>query len=164
MSNADRGDKGRAAVYIAEWNLCDVMKTADVTENRSYDFYGSMLQLPIERKFASLDSIETYCSAVLRLAQVLERYPVSARRPVTVRHRRGDRAAHYERSGVIAINATGSRWALRELVVLHELAHHLTPGDLHWEKWRKAFVFLVTECIGPEVGIILYAFLDKELA
>lgn len=150
-------------MYVAEWNLCDVMKTADETENRSYDFYGSMLQLPIERKFASLESIEAYCNTVLDLAQVRERYPSTAARPVSVRHRRGDRAAHYEHGGVIAINASGTRWALRELVVLHELAHHLTPRDQHGDKWRKAFVFLVTECVGPEIGIILYAFLDKEL-
>lgn len=55
--------------------------------------------------------------------------------PVTVRPRRGAARAHYEfDTGTIALpdRRVGGEWALRELVLLHELAHHLTvPGDEH---------------------------------
>lgn len=152
-----------AAVYSAENQLSDLLSLADETEVRTYEFYGSKLELPIERKFASLESIETYCNTVLKLRQVRERYPIQAAKPITVRARKTDRSAHYQR-GEIAICPNGSRWALREMVVLHELAHHLAIGDDHGRKFQTAYAFLLTECVGPEVGIIMHAFFDKNLA
>lgn len=154
--------KETEAVYAAEQQLRTVLDIAEETDNRAYDFYGSMLTLPIERKFASIESIETYCNTVLNLEQVRSRYPNAG--PITVRQRRGERAAHYEYGKrEMAINTTQTRWALREIVVLHELAHHLTPYNDHGAKFREAHAFLVTECVGAEIGIMLYAFYDLNL-
>ena len=51
---------------------------------------------------------------------------------LTVRARRGVTAAHYENAagaGTIAVpDRRPADWAMRELVVLHEVAHHLQPG------------------------------------
>ena len=55
-----------------------------------------------------------------------ERWPAAG--SVAVRARRFISAAHYERDDDRAISAVPHRratWALRELVVLHEIAHHV---------------------------------------
>jgi putative metallohydrolase (TIGR04338 family) len=154
-----------AATYDAENQLRDILDIADREENRAYRFYESTFTLPIERKFASIESIETYCNMVLQLPQVRRKYPEMSKIPVTVRHRRGDRMAHYEQDNhAIAICTKGTRWALRELVVLHELAHHLTPYNGHAVRFRKAHTFLCGECIGPEIGLILAVFYDKNFS
>jgi putative metallohydrolase (TIGR04338 family) len=75
--------------------------------------------------------------------------------------------AHYERPGTIAVPPAG-RWAMRELVLCHELAHHLTfhsaggghdPG--HGRAFVDTYVSLVGLVIGAEVGLLLRAGLDQ---
>ena len=126
-------------------------------DERDYDFHGYTMRLPRERKFADLDSIRRYVSMVCSLPQVQQKFPgVTA---PSVRERKGHRAAHYSQSNVeIAIN-TGrdGKWALREMVVLHELAHHLAKGDMHGATWRGCYIFLVEVCMGQEVAMILGA-------
>lgn len=146
-------DPDKRAAYSSEDMVTSALDTAEKTGVRTYDFYGSKIELPIERKFGDLPSIQAYCNAVLALSQVRAKYPKVT--PITVRRRKGDKFAHYQ-MGEIAINDSGRRWAMREMIVLHELAHHL-ERDGHGPKWRAAFVFLVNECIGPEVGMILGA-------
>ncbi len=52
---------------------------------------------------------------------------------------------------------------MREVVILHEIAHHLTPGgDAHGLKFRAAFLHLVTEIIGPEAGFALRVLMMDE--
>ena len=91
------------------------------------DVAGSRLTLPVERRFASADSVQDYVDRVLALSWVRTQWPRAAV-PVRVRERAGDAQAHYERDpAVIAVPGyrANAAWALRELVVLHELAHHL---------------------------------------
>ncbi len=83
---------------------------------------------PCRRRRGSPRSIpcsatSTTCSAI---PSVRRRWP--AAEPLAVRARRGTTAAHYEYDGDLATIAVPDRhttWALRELVVLHEIAHHL---------------------------------------
>jgi putative metallohydrolase (TIGR04338 family) len=92
---------------------------------------GSRITLPPERHFGDLAGVQRYVDAVLELDWVVRRWPRAAAMPVTVRERRGAAQAHYEPdTATIAVPVRGAdaRWALRELVVLHELAHHLARG------------------------------------
>ncbi len=75
--------------------------------------------------------------------------------------------AHYEPPGTIAVPVAG-RWALRELVLCHELAHHVTfhcsggaeePG--HGRAFVDVYVTLAGVVIGPEVAVLLRAGLDQ---
>jgi putative metallohydrolase (TIGR04338 family) len=51
---------------------------------------------------------------------------------------------------------------MRELVVLHELAHHLTPDDPgHGAQFVGALLTLVAEIIGPEAALVLQAALHE---
>jgi putative metallohydrolase (TIGR04338 family) len=54
---------------------------------------------------------------------------------------------------------------MRELVILHELAHHLAPGDAHGAAFVARFVHLVGELIGDEAAFLLRsALLDAGVA
>jgi putative metallohydrolase (TIGR04338 family) len=152
------GDLQRSKVYEAEGLVRRIF-------DRSVDYpvvqvAGSHLTLPPERKFAAIDSIQSYLDAVLRLRWVGARWPRAAT-PVVVRARAGQTRAHYERSAaVIAVPLyeDGKAWALRELVVLHELAHHLAPDSdevPHGPEFAGRMVELVSGVLGEEAGFLL---------
>jgi putative metallohydrolase (TIGR04338 family) len=44
---------------------------------------------------------------------------------------------------------------MRELVVLHELAHHLTPGEEHGPAFVAMLIELVDGLLGSEAGFLL---------
>lgn len=148
-------DRRRSAVYAAERMVFGLFDNVGPT--RIVRLAGTEITLPVEARFASLESIRDYVDRVLALPAVAARFPRAAV-PVQVRARRGAAAATYESAivgpGVIAIPAGGGGWALRELVVLHELAHHLddSAGAAHGESFRAYLVDLVTLVLGPEVG------------
>lgn len=150
-------DAQRAGVYEAE-NLVLAMF------DRSADFpivhvAGSSLTLPVERRFASIDSVQAYVDAVLGLGWVRTRWPRTAR-PVTVRRRTGAGKAHYDAAtAVIAVptHVGNAAWALRELVVLHEVAHHLTdPAEpAHGPVFASSLVDLIGGIVGHEAAFVL---------
>jgi putative metallohydrolase (TIGR04338 family) len=114
----------------------------------------------VERHFADLPSVQAYLDKVLALAWVRQRWPDIAAQPVVVRERRGAARAHYEREGAVValpLHHGGTAWALRELVVLHELAHHL-GGDAdtgHGPAFVGRLVELADGVIGPEAAFLL---------
>ncbi len=151
-------DRQRSRVYQAEALVRRIF-------DRSVDFpmvavAGSHVTLPPERKFASLESVQSYVDAVLALPWVCARWS-RAGLPVFVRSRAGQGRAHYERlPGVIAVplHQGGTAWALRELVVLHEIAHHLAPTDgevPHGPEFTGRMVELVADIVGQEAGFLL---------
>ncbi len=146
-------DKDQSMVYAGEHMVEGMLSEANREGGaRTVEIAGTMLTLPVERRFASIDSIQTYVDKVLGLPSVVELYHPG---PCRVRERRGNRMAHYC-AGVIAIHtASQDRWAAREIVVLHELAHHLTNGDGHGSKFREALIFLTEICMAPEVAFAL---------
>lgn len=123
------------------------------------DVAGSRLTLPVERHFATLESVQTYVEAVLELACVRTKWPRAAV-PVAVRERSGQQQADYQRlTAVIAVPMhSGNRaWALRELVILHELTHHLadTEEEAHGPAFTAQLVALTGEIVGVEAGFLL---------
>lgn len=162
-------DAGRSRVYAAEQSLHRLLDAADATGVRTVHLLGSSLELPVERRFASIASVQAYVDRVLALNWVRASW-AAAERPVRVRARRGqDRAEYFAVLAEIAVplhrtaNGVSTAWALRELVVLHELAHHLGGGG-HGRPFRDCFLTLVTELVGPEAGLVLRAaFADQGL-
>lgn len=134
---------------------------ADEFGHRTVELHGSQLTLPAERKFASVESVQRYCDRVLALDWVRTNWEGAAI-PVRVRARAGTTAAHYEAAGAVLavpLHSRGRAWALRELVVLHELAHHLAPRarDLapHGPEFCTRYLDLVEGVIGPEAALVL---------
>lgn len=151
-------------MYAAEEFVRAIFERAANHGRRDIDFFGTNLTLPPEARFASVESVQRYVNDVLAL--VGSRWSVG---PLTVRARRGATAAHYERDGdraAIAVpdDRDGSAWAMRELVVLHELAHHLCPqdGPAHGHEFVALYPELVGMAMGPEVEFILRTVYARE--
>ena len=63
----------------------------------------------------------------------------------------------------IAVPDDGTTWALRELVVLHEIAHHLCDADPpHGPEFVATFCELAEAVMGAEVGHVLRVVYAKE--
>ncbi len=157
-------DTQRSKVYAAEQFVRMLFDRAAQHGSRSLDFFGATLTLPPEARFASVDSVQRYVDDVLSLPAVLARWPTAG--ALAVRARRGVTAAHYERDdslATIAVPDRQSTWALRELVVLHEVAHHLDQTEPpHGPHFVGAFCALADVVMGPEVGHVLRVVYAKE--
>ncbi|MBY6684514.1 TIGR04338 family metallohydrolase [Rhodococcus sp. BP-149] len=159
-------DSQRSRVYDAEHQVRTMFDRADERGLRTVELLGSTVTLPIERRFASLDSVQTYVDGVTALDWVRSEWPRAAV-PVRVRARSGAGAAHYEvdtATIAVPLHVRGRAWALREMVVLHEIAHHLEPGDpddhrepAHGGAFVDRYLTLVSEIIGAEAGFVLRA-------
>lgn len=147
-------DNQRSKAYNAEYALRNVLSNANGT-SRTFDFYGSMLTLPEERKFGDVEAVRRYVNSVLGLNWVRATWPRTARFSCAVRARKGQGKAHYSPSKIEIAVPVEDDWALREIVVLHEIAHHLTPGTGHGSAFCGTLVLLVSEIIGPEAGLVL---------
>ena len=157
-------DVQRAKVYAAEQFVHVLFDRSAEHGTAAIDFFGTSLTLPPEGRFASLESVRRYVDSVLEHPGVETRWPGVA--PLAVRARRGVTAAHYEdRDGVatIAVPERHDRWALRELVVLHEIAHHLCDAHPpHGPPFVAAFCDLAGLVMGPEVEHVLRVVYAKE--
>lgn len=110
-----------ARIYEAEYVL---QKTFDrYWEGTEIIIHGVPVVLPRERKFVHVSEVQQYVQDFLRDPGVIKKYGLLPQ--VKVRDRKGERAAHYDTvRNEIAIPCQAA-WACRELVVLHELAHHV---------------------------------------
>lgn len=143
-------DSQRSKVYAAQNVLHWLFDSTVQTGNPMVTINGVTVTLPPEAKFACLDSIQAYLTKVMHLP------PVEAYKRFTpvVRQRRSAKKAHYQ-AGTIAVPIQREgKWAQRELVVLHELAHHLAPGDQHGPMFALTFISLLGAVMGPEVELI----------
>lgn len=159
-------DSQRSAVYAAESFVRTLFDRAAQHNSRAVDFFGESITLPPEARFASLESVQRYVDEVLALPGVVQLRPGCG--PLAVRGRRGVTAAHYERTeqrAVIAVpDRIGADWAMRELVLLHEVAHHLCDPDTpaHGPDFVATFCDLAATVMGPEAGLVLRVVYAKE--
>jgi putative metallohydrolase (TIGR04338 family) len=120
---------------------------------------GSAVLLPGERRLGSLQAAADYAARVVALPEVVAVFgPVP---PPGLRPRRGVRMAHWEPPGTIALPVPehGEPWALRETVLLHELAHHLTEttgrARGHRPPYPAAVLLLARVVLGEEAALVL---------
>ncbi|UMB69246.1 TIGR04338 family metallohydrolase [Mycobacterium paraterrae] len=161
--NAPR-DAQRSKVYAAEEFVRTLFDRA-AEYGASVEFFGAQLTLPPEAKFGTLSGVQRYVDDVLALPAVRGQWPDVA--PLRVRARRASTAAHYENhdgSGVIAVpDDRDADWAMRELVVLHEIAHHLCDEQpAHGSQYVTTLCRLAELVMGPEVGHVLRVVYAKE--
>ncbi|MEX2289964.1 MAG: TIGR04338 family metallohydrolase [Mycobacteriales bacterium] len=120
---------------------------------------GSALLLPAERRLGALPAARDYAARVVALPEVVAVF--GAVRPPSLRTRRGVRAAHWESPGTIALPVPvhGEPWALRETVLLHELAHHLAESTGrargHRPPYPSVVLLLVQLVLGDEAALAL---------
>ena len=158
-------DSQRAKVYAAEDFVRTMFDRAAEHGSPSIEFFGTQLTLPPEGRFGSVASAQRYVDDVLALPAVRQRWPSVS--PLRVRPRRAATAAHYENydgAGVIAVpDRDTADWALRELVMLHEVAHHLCrTGPAHGAEFVATMCTLTELVMGPELGHVLRVVYAKE--
>lgn len=146
-------------VYAAEQELRRMLGFTSV------HVHGREVKIPVERNFADIESIQRYVDKVLALNWVRAMYPMAAQ---SLKVQKKPKGANVATCGGGVMNVpinSHNRWALREIVILHELAHHLTPGSNHGSAFRDCFAWLVEEIIAPEVGWLLRTlFWDNQLS
>lgn len=137
-------DTGRSAVYTAEQQFRSLLQTPGTL----IEIAGSTFVIPDEKKFGRVEDIQRYVDAVLA--------HVGHEEPVKVRDRKGHTKATYN-YGRRTIAIPDNIWALRETVVLHELAHHIAGLDEtgHGAEFRSIFTDLVERVMGPEARFLL---------
>jgi putative metallohydrolase (TIGR04338 family) len=148
-------DGQRARVYAAEDAWALLLDAARQGAGRA-QVAGSAVVLPAEVRFGDLSAAQAYADHQLRAWAVP---------PVVLRQRRGMAKAHWESPATIAlpIPAHGTPWALREAVLLHELAHHLAfhldtqaeAGTGHGPAFVARMLELVEHALGPEAALAL---------
>jgi len=136
-------DRYRAAVYRAEdqWS-------ASLDRGGPVDFFGSTIDIPAQLRFGRIEEVAIYVQHVCTEIDV---------EPASVRHRKGGTRAHYS-EGVIAI-PTNEPWAMRESVVLHEVAHHVCVSTdanaSHDGRFTATMLTLVRVRLGHEAELLL---------
>jgi putative metallohydrolase (TIGR04338 family) len=120
---------------------------------------GSAVLLPGERRFGDLAAASSYAERLLDHPAVVA--AVGRLAAPALRLRRGQRSAHWETPGVIALPVPrhGEPWALRETVLLHELGHHVgeTTGRTsgHRAPFPAAVLLLARAALGEEAAFAL---------
>jgi len=139
-------DTQTSKVYAAENEFRQVL-------DRQYDYpiielAGSRIVVPLERKFGQLENIQRYVDQVC--------YIMGIARAPHVRERKGQTIAHFEYlKNQIAI-PTLDRWAMREVVVLHELAHAMSDlEENHGQQFMINMLDLVEKMMGDEARLML---------
>lgn len=166
---SEERDAERKKTYNAEKLVRDIS-----ARGGSVEMFGTTVTWPNERRFGHLEHIEAYLEQIQRMSWFRAQWEVAAGIPVRVRRRKSGNYAHYERYPIPAIAVPDEQygkpgWAMRELVVLHELAHHVHDwekmgGAAHGTEFREVFVALVSAVIGAEAGWLLQtAFMDAGL-
>lgn len=150
------------AVYAAEDQWSAVLDRGGVV-----DFFGSRIDVPMQRRFGDVVSVQAYVDAVLAHPKVRAAY--SSAGTVRVRTTRSRMRAHYLPVEVV-IELPSELWAGRESVVLHEVAHHLAcsrgiPSERSSVRWhgaefRAAMDVVVTAMLGEAAALLLRAGYD----
>ena len=149
-------DEQKSRVYEAEGVLARMIDRR--TDFPVVEAFGSRVAVPDDRKFGDIASVQRYVDAVLVLDWVRHLAPARAGLVVRVRARAGATKAEYEfATHTIAVppHRVGGRWAMRELVVLHEVAHHLSAEPGHGPEFVTCLLALVEEIVGTEAGFLL---------
>ena len=148
-------DLDRSLVYSAE----DLWSKA-LDRGGIVNFFGSTFTLPQQRVFGDLSAMQRTVDFWLQAKPLQSQFPNLA--PLVVRGRQGERKAHYEPDGVIAIPLEQS-WACRESVLTHEFAHHCSwnpDAPAHGPAFRHALVAVAECALGVEAALLLRAAYD----
>lgn len=147
-------DSQKQKVYNAEQAVrrtLDLLRQGDGTMK----MWNSTITVPTEVVFGTLESVQQYVDNVQATDWYRARRPNASK--IRVMRRKGNAFAHYQ-AGMVFLNDTHYRrkqWAMRELVVLHELAHHTSWTEPHGPEFAAEFLWLVEHAMGPEVAWIL---------
>ena len=146
-------DSERSLTYGAEDQVASLLK-----RQGSIEMHGTNVAIPDERKFGDVEGVQRYVDTVLDY--------LGLDRDVKVRVRKGQKKAHYEYSAKTIAVPVGERWAMREMVILHEIAHHVTGVKVpaHGQEFRRNFCDLLERVLAPEARFLMQiAYMERGL-
>lgn len=154
-------DFQRKRLYRAEQAVREFSVQSDKNEGW-IEFMNVEMFLQRELWFRSTDDIEEYLRRVMRTKWYKRVCPKSyVTQQIAVETHGAHFHAHYYYDGTMKFPPwpkPGITNELhRELVVLHELAHHVTPLRYagHGAEFSGNFLYIVTNKLGPEYGALL---------
>jgi putative metallohydrolase (TIGR04338 family) len=153
-------DVDRVKVYRAEQQVASALSTS----SGNFDFFGSKLYVQPETTFEAIEQIQCYVETVLsNYSKRTDRQIVG----VKVRQRKGNQEAHYEFDTKTIAIPTTANWAMRELVILHEVAHHITWQTssrvaAHGAEFLQTYLELVAAELSAETNLLLRAAFDAQ--
>lgn len=151
-------DPDKSAVYAAEDQLASWLDQV-TPEQPTVTVDGEVHTPEVEPRFTDPGAAGRYAAQVLaHLRECEVDYAGREQTDVIVRARRGHRMATYlQEPPTIAVPPfeAGGRWALRGLVLLHELAHHLSGELVHRAGFRSTFLRLLEDIGSPVIAQLL---------
>ncbi len=169
MTDSDQNTTYAAEDMLVAWldAVDPELGTVNVTLTSSGSPKHVTYSPEIEPKFGSPAEVTPFVAkAMKRLEKQAKKYGSNYRgresKAVRVVSHTGWKKATYS-NGIIRLpgRESGGAWALRGLVVLHELAHHLNTGvngtiiDSHGEGFRRTFVTLLEDLGWTEMSRML---------
>ena len=138
-----------AAVYGAENTLMFLLENGGTAQ-----VAGSSLTMPVERRFGDLAGVRRYLAQVRRRPWGFPDVPAPR-----VRLRKGHSKAHWEGDTIAVPDGIGDKgWAMREVVILHEYAHHVAwhrhGVTGHGSVFQDVYAHLLEHAIGPEAAFV----------
>ena len=153
--NRQAADTWRSRVYSAEDQFSSLLDRGGVI-----DFFGSRIQVEPQRRFGEIESVRGYVDRVTHM--IASDYPqYRGIDPPRIRARKGATKAHYEYATKTIALPVADQWALRESVILHEYAHHLTSFEqsqglaAHGPEFTAAMLALVDSILGESAALLL---------
>lgn len=169
MGDPDRSTTYAAEDMVAAWLDATSLESGEVQVTIRSDGRNQRATYSpeVEPRFSRPSEVTAFVEKVLDRLQDLSReygsgYRGREKKPVRVVAHSGWKKASYS-EGFIFLPARerGGSWALRGLVVLHELAHHLNTGiegaiiDVHGEGFRSTFVRLLEDIGWVQIAAML---------
>lgn len=142
-------------VYRAENHIMNVLDQASKMDNWQYTAFRSTFTLPRELKFGNLQNVQDYVDNLLDKPEIILMKPDPVR-VIVIESRYEGIASMYSNKMALP----DSPDFLRQLRVLHELAHYLSGSTAHASKFREAYIRLVDHEMGPELALILRMYID----
>lgn len=148
------------AAYRAEWSL-DFLLSNATEESRTATIGGATVVIPNEYKFGHIDTIRDYVNRVIDRVNA-DLGTNHGHVTVTEGRKTLCKKAYYINGNITVPQRDKGEWAWRQTVVLHEVAHHLTPWHGHDSVFTGMLAYLFDEFIGPEAGFMYRVLLSNE--
>lgn len=140
-----------SGIYAAELEVRRIMRNpTKLAPNGHLGLY------PVELLWTTAEQVQGYLDIVL--SWPWDRWRTGPAWPMKAEW--DDWPTPHYRSGIIYLPKVAP-WCLRELVVLHEVAHHFTQGQVHGPAWVQAFLDLLGTCMAPTVAQLMRDHLNQ---
>jgi len=123
---------------------------SDLQKQRVYESEYPVRNMTDDIKFDTVEQVQDYVKAVQSSRWYKAIWPQAD--PLRVFGKLDASSAHYEWGGSISVPTAkrGGKWALREIVVLHEIAHH--HGISHGAEFTGSFLILLAKAVSAETA------------